>query len=127
MTKLNTRVSLFGLLTLGYAAMSVLVCILVGLSAMGLGTYVAFADDGSFFAGAAFGALGVFAAVIGLAVAAVQGIAGLAVMRGRKLGLLLGFVFAGLAVLSGFGGGLVGLAYGVFGLWALWTSRHQFR
>ena len=31
------------------------------------------------------------------------------------------------AVFSGFGGAWFSLAYGAFGLWALWTSRQQFR
>ena len=129
MQKLATRVSLFGLATLVFAAASALACVALALASIGFGTLIAFAPDGSFGFGAALGAFGIVAALIGLLVAAVQAYAGALVMRGRTLGLVLGFIFAGLATLSGFSAGFdpLTLAYGLFGLWALWTSRGQFR
>jgi hypothetical protein len=127
MTKLDTRVTLFGLCTLVFAAASALACVALALAALGMGTLIAFAPDGSFGFGAALGAFGTVAAFIGLLVSAVQAYAAVLVMRGRTLGLVLGFVFAGLATLSGFDGEWLTLAYGLFGLWALWTSRSQFR
>lgn len=127
MTKLSTRVSLFGLLTLVFAALSAVFCVFIAFGAVGLGTWVAFMDGGSFGGGAMLGTLGVFASVVGLIFSALQAYAGLSIMRGRKLGMALGLMFAALAVLSGFGGAWVSLAYGLFGLWALWTSKHQFQ
>ncbi len=126
MKQLSTRASLFGLLTLVFAALSAVFCVFIAFGALGLGTWVALAKGGSFGGGAAIGAFGVFAAVIGLMISAVQGFSGLLIMRGRKLGMALGLIFAGLAVLSGFGGAWMSLAYGAFGIWALWTSREQF-
>ncbi len=127
MTKLGTRVTLFGLVTLVFAAASALACVALALASLGIGTLIAFAPDGSFGFGAALGAFGTVAAIIGLLVATVQAWAAVLVMQGKSLGLVLGFVFAGLATMSGFGGDFVTLAYGLFGLWALWTSRGQFR
>jgi hypothetical protein len=127
MTKLSTRASLFGLLTLVFAGLSAAVCVLLAFGAMGLGTWVALAEGGSFGGGAAIGALGVFAAFVGLVFSAVQGFARVLIMRGRTLGMVLGFLFAGLAVMTGLGGAWMSLAYGAFGLWALWTSREQFQ
>jgi hypothetical protein len=129
MHKLDTRVTLFGLVTLVFAVASAFACVAFALASLGIGTLVAFAPDGSFGFGAALGAFGTVAALIGLVVAAVQAFAGLLVLRGRTLGLVLGFIFAGLAVMSGVGADfdLMTLGYGLFGVWALWTSRAQFR
>jgi len=127
MTKLSTRASLFGFLTLVFAGLSAVLCLFIAFGAVGLGTWVAFMDGGSFGGGAVLGTVGVFAAVVGLIFSAVQAYAGLLIMRGHKLGMALGLLFAALAVLSGVGGAWPSLAYGLFGLWALWTSKHQFR
>ncbi len=127
MTNLSTRASLFGLLTVVFAAISAAVCVLIAFGSLGVGTWLALAKGGSLGGGAAVGALSMFAAFVGLVFCAVQGFAGVLIMRGRKLGMALGLLFAGLALLSGFSGAWMSLAYGGFGIWALWTSREQFR
>ena len=124
--KLNARVTVFGLATLILAAFSAFGCLIFALVALGFGGAIALAPEGSFGFGAAFGIFGTFAALIGLAACAVQAWAGTLILKGRTAGLVLGFIFSALSLYAGFHGAWFSLAYGLFGAWALWSSRRQF-
>ena len=128
MQTLNPRAKFFGVATILFAIVTAGLSVLLGLAALGFGAAVAVSGaKGSIGFGAALGVAGVTGACIGLIVSALKGWVGVLICQGRKLGLLLGLLFAVMGVISGFGGAWTTLAWGAFGLWALWTSRGQFR
>lgn len=123
---LNARVRVHGLVSIVFALYSAAMSAFLGLASLGLGAAFAFNPDLPTGFGAAFGAFGVAASLAGIGLSAFGGVVAVWILRGRKLGLFFGLGLAVLAVASGFEGNWTTLGWGVFGLWALWTSRKQF-
>ncbi len=129
--RLPTRSVVFGLLSLAYALYSAFACLLLAIASLGFGTLFALDPEVPTSFGAAFGLFGVAAASIGLVFCAVQFAAGVWILQRRRIGWALGFAGAALSVIGAFGSDFGiewwNVAWGAFGVWALWTSRAAFR
>lgn len=124
MDTLSPRAKVFGLFSLLFAGLSALACVFLILGALGFGVSVFFDSPG---AAATIVGLGFFGGVVGLAFSALQAYGALAVLARNRVGMWIGLVLSTMSVFAGFGGAWFSLLWGAFGLWALWTCRHQFR
>ncbi len=122
-----TRVVVLGILNIVFAALGLLLCGAILLTSLGFGTIVAFSSIKNIGAGFMLGSLGAFVSLIGVLLCIAQAYIGAAIMQGRTLGFLGGLVISALCILSFGGGDWLHAAFGVFGLWALLTSRESFR
>lgn len=124
MSTLSPRAKVYGLFSLLFAALSAVACVFLILGALGLSAWVAFDEPG---VAAAIAGFGVFGGIVGLGFSAVQAYGAVGILNRRKVGMWIGLVFAAMSLLAGLSGAWFSLAWGGFGLWALWTSRQQFR
>ena len=120
------RVVIFGLGNVLLGLLGALICVGVLLSSLGLGVLVAASSLRHIGAGFMLGAFGSIVSLGLLALCLLQAYIGAAVLRGRSLGLVGGVLIAALYVLTSWGTSLGFLAFGLFGLWALFTRRSQF-
>lgn len=102
-------------------------CGAILLASFGFGTIIALSSFENFGAGLMLGSFGAFVSLIGVLLCIAQAYIGALIMQGRALGFVGGLVISALCILSFGGGDWLHAAFGVFGLWALLTSRESFR
>ncbi len=121
------RLVVLGILNIVLAALGLLMCGAILLASFGFGTIIALSSFENFGAGLMLGSFGAFVSLIGVLLCIAQAYIGALIMQGRALGFVGGLVISALCILSFGGGDWLHAAFGVFGLWALLTSRESFR
>ena len=127
--KLNTRVLLAGWGTVALSIYGVVACGAMILAFLGFGGMAAVAGDGirGFIGGLGFGLLGALVALIGLVLSLCQGLVGLMVLNGKRLGMGIAVLFGVLGVIANtLGGAWLAAAWCGFVVWALVSSSKQF-
>jgi hypothetical protein len=117
-----TRIVILALAHVLMAVVGVFLCAAMMLGLLGVGVMTIGVD----LALLHFGALWLFVFALVVLFAWIQFSVGAAMMRGRYFGYVGGLVLAILELLSGLSSWRIAL-FGLFGLWALLTSREHFR
>jgi hypothetical protein len=127
--KLDTRVQIVGWGTVALSVYGVIASGAAILVFLGFGGMAAMAGDGigGFFSGLGFGIFGALIALVGVFLALCQGLVGLMVLNGKKLGWGIGLAFGVLGVIAyTLTGAWLWAAWSGFVVWALVTSSRQF-
>lgn len=128
--KLDTRVLVAGWGTVALSVYGVVVCGALILAFLGFGGLAAVAGDGigGFFSGLGFGLFGALIALFGVFLSLGQGLVGLMILNGKRLGWGLGLLFSVLGVIGYVSSGAwMWAAWSAFAVWALVSSSRQFR
>ena len=127
--KLDTRVLVVGWGTVALSIYGVIACGAAILAFLGFGGMAAVAGEGlrGFFAGLGFGLFGALIGLFGVFLSLCQGLVGLMVLNGKRLGWGIALLFGALGVIGyTLSGAWLWAAWSAFVVWALLGSSKQF-